>query len=86
MRHPPEASKNTPPPLNLRTLRTMNKLPPFFVIGSVGLVITALLHIFMALGLGLNNVHGGFLPLYILFIALLSIGTGKLQLIPVKSK
>lgn len=64
----------------------MNKLPPFFVIGSVGLVITALLHIFMALGLGLKNVHRVFLPLYILFIALLSMGTAKLQLIPVKSK
>jgi hypothetical protein len=86
LRHPSEASKKHFPRAIPRTLRTMNKLPPFFVIGSVGLVITALLHIFMALGLGLDNVHGGFLPLYLLFIALLSMGTGKLQLIPVKSK
>lgn len=64
----------------------MNKLPPFFVIGSVGLVVTALLHIFMALVIGMQNVHVGFLGLYLLFIAMLGIGSGKLQPIPVKSK
>ena len=64
----------------------MSKLPPFFVIGSVGLVLTALLHIFMALVLALQNVHTGFLGLYLFFIALMGIGSGKLQLIPVKSR
>ena len=64
----------------------MNKLPPFFVIGSVGLVVTAFLHIFMALVIGMQNVHVGFLGLYLLFIAMLGIGSGKLQPIPVKSK
>jgi hypothetical protein len=64
----------------------MSKLPPFFVIGSVGLVVTALLHLFMALVLGIRNVHTGFLGLYLFFIALLGFGSRKLQLIPVESK
>jgi len=64
----------------------MSKLPPFFVIGSVGLVLTALLHIFMALVLAVQNVHYGFLGLYLFFIALLGFGSRKLQLIPVESK
>lgn len=64
----------------------MSKLPPFFVIGSVGLVVTALLHIFTTLVLAVQNVHTGFLGLYLFFIALLGFGSRKLQLIPVESK
>lgn len=63
----------------------MNKLPPFYVIGSVGLAVTALLHMFMALVIGIQSVHAGFVGLYLLFISLLAIGTGKLQPIRVKS-
>lgn len=84
---PPSAGPGALPSASLSYLGSMNKLPPFFVIGSVGLVITALLHIGLALVLGLPGVHGVFIALYPFFLAFLALGFGQLlRPIPVRRK
>lgn len=55
----------------------MKKLPLFFVIGSVGMIGTALLHIFVALVTGTGD-HGVFLAMYPTFLAFLIIGIVQL--------
>ncbi len=64
----------------------MNKLPPFFVIGTIGLLVTAALHMGMSLILGIEGVHGVFAGLYPVFIAMLLIGTWRLRPIKVRSR
>lgn len=54
----------------------MKKFHPFFVIGTVGLIITAILHMFLALGLSIASVHNTFFVIYPIFIALMPIGFG----------
>lgn len=51
----------------------MRKLPPFFVIGTVGIIGTALLHMFVALVIETTG-HGVFLTMYPTFAAFLIIG------------
>jgi len=65
----------------------MKNLNPFFVIGSIGTVITAVLHMIFALILEMPFVHNTFWVLYPTFIAFMAIGFGqllKLQLKPIK--
>jgi hypothetical protein len=54
----------------------MKKFHPFFIIGTVGTIITSILHVFLALGLSVSSAHSSFYILYPSFIALLVIGFG----------
>ena len=56
----------------------MKRFPPFFVIGSVGMVLTAVLHVALAFGLPDASVHGSFAALYPAFLAFMTIGTAQL--------
>ncbi len=52
----------------------MKTLNPFFVIGTIGMIVTAVLHIFMTLLIGTPSVHRAFMVLYPVFAAFLTIG------------
>jgi hypothetical protein len=52
----------------------MKTLNPYFVIGTIGMIVTAVLHIFMAILVGTPSVHRAFMLLYPVFAALLTIG------------
>lgn len=54
----------------------MKKFHPFFTIGTVGMIVTALLHIFLALGLSVTTAHTSFFVIYPMFLAMLFIGFG----------
>lgn len=54
----------------------MKKFHPFFIIGTVGMIVTSLLHIFLALGLSVSSAHSSFFAIYPTFIAFLAIGFG----------
>jgi len=54
----------------------MKKFHPFFVIGTIGMIVTATLHIFLALGLSISSAHSSFYFIYPTFIAFLTIGFG----------
>ena len=54
----------------------MKKFHPFFIIGTFGTIITAMMHIFLALGLSVASSHSMFLAIYPTFIAFLAIGLG----------
>jgi len=54
----------------------MKDFHPFFIIGTVGTIITSVLHMFLALGLSLSSVHTSFYAIYPIFIAFLAIGFG----------
>ena len=53
----------------------MHKLPSFFVIGTVGMIVTAMLHVFISLVLGQYGAHPVFFGIYPVFMAFLAIGT-----------
>lgn len=52
----------------------MKKFHPFFIIGTFGMIITAILHIILALGLSLTNVHNTFFIIYPTFLSFLILG------------
>ncbi len=52
----------------------MSKFHPFFGIGTVGMIVIAFLHIFLALGLTLSLSHSIFFVLYSTFLAFLILG------------
>ena len=54
----------------------MRKFHPFFIIGTFGVVVTSILHIFLALGLSVVSSHSVFFAIYPTFIAFLVIGVG----------
>lgn len=54
----------------------MRKFHPFFIIGTLGMIVTATLHIFLALGLSVSSAHSAFYIIYPTFIAFLAIGFG----------
>ncbi len=67
----------------------MKNMNPFFVIGSVGMILTALLHMVFALIIGMPAVNSTMWILYPTFAAFMVIGFGqiiKLQLKPVRKK
>ncbi|MDD2490404.1 MAG: hypothetical protein PHY26_04060 [Bacilli bacterium] len=52
----------------------MKKFHPFFTIGTFGIIITAILHIVLALGLSVVTNHTAFFVIYPSFIAFMIIG------------
>lgn len=52
----------------------MRKFHPFFIIGTFGIIVTALVHMFLALGLSVVSSHSVFFAIYPTFIAFLTIG------------
>jgi len=54
----------------------MKNCHPFFVLGTAGMLVTAILHIFLALGLSVSSAHSTFYVIYPIFIAFLTIGFG----------
>lgn len=53
----------------------MTKLHPFFSIGTIGMILTAIMHMFLSLGLSLTFVHKTFFGMYPIFFAFLIVGT-----------
>lgn len=67
----------------------MKNMNPFFVIGSVGMILTAVLHMVFSLILGMPAVNSTMWILYPTFVTFMVIGFGqilKAQLKPVKKK
>lgn len=54
----------------------MKNLHPFFVIGTVGMIVTSLLHMFLALVLSVSSANSAFFVIYPTFSAFLAIGFG----------
>ena len=54
----------------------MKKFHPFFIIGTTGIIVTAVLHMILALGFSLTSVHTAFFVLYPTSFAFLAIGLG----------
>lgn len=54
----------------------MKKFHPFFIIGTLGVIVTSLLHMFLALGLSVSSAHTSFFVIYPIFISFLAIGFG----------
>ena len=54
----------------------MKKFHPFFIIGTVGMIVTSILHMLLALGLSVHSAHSTFYVIYPTFIAFLAIGFG----------
>ena len=52
----------------------MKRFHPFFIIGTVGTILTALLHMFLALGLSVISNHSVFFAIYPNFITFMIIG------------
>lgn len=52
----------------------MKNFHPFFAIGTFGTIITAILHMFMALGLSVTSSHTSFFAIYPIFITFLFVG------------
>lgn len=52
----------------------MKKFHPFFTLGTGGVIVTAYLHIFLALGLSLTSIHAVFFTLYPIFLTFLILG------------
>lgn len=52
----------------------MKKFHPFFTIGTVGIIVIACLHMFLALGLSLTSIHSVFFTLYPIFLSFLILG------------
>lgn len=52
----------------------MKNFHPFFTIGTVGMIVIACLHIFLALGLSLTSIHTTFFVLYPVFLTFLILG------------
>jgi len=52
----------------------MKTLNPYFVIGTIGLIVTAVLHIFTAILVDSTAINRVFMVMYPVFAALLTIG------------
>ena len=52
----------------------MKNFHPFFTIGTVGMIVIACLHMFLALGLSLTSIHTTFFVLYPVFLTFLILG------------
>ncbi len=52
----------------------MRKFHPFFSIGTVGMIVIACVHLFLALGLSLISIHAVFFTLYPVFLTFLTLG------------
>ncbi|MCC8409933.1 hypothetical protein LJ707_13425 [Mucilaginibacter sp. UR6-1] len=56
----------------------MKALNPFFIIGTVGVIVTAIFHVVIALVLSIPAAHTTFFVLYPMFISFLAIGAGQI--------
>ena len=56
----------------------MKNYNAFFVLGTTGMVVTAVLHIFIALILSLAGAHLAFFAMYAMFLSLLTLGFRQL--------
>ena len=54
----------------------MKTFNPLFIIGTIGIIITAVLHMVLALGLSLTSAHEAFFIIYPTFASFLVIGFG----------
>jgi len=54
----------------------MKKFHPFFFIGSIGMMVTSVLHIFIALVVEIPKVHTVFFVLYPMFLSFMMMGFG----------
>jgi hypothetical protein len=54
----------------------MRKFHPFFTIGTVGMIVTAVLHMSLTLGLSFSSTNKTFIIMYPTFLAFLVIGMG----------
>ncbi|MGG5505775.1 MULTISPECIES: hypothetical protein [unclassified Myroides] len=52
----------------------MKKFHPFFTLGTGGVIVTACLHMFLALSLSLTSSHAVFFTLYPVFLTFLTVG------------
>ena len=52
----------------------MKNFHPFFLIGTIGTIVIAILHMALALLLGLTSIHFTLIPLYLTFITFLFLG------------
>lgn len=52
----------------------MKNFSPFFIIGSIGVIVTAVLHIALAMIISQASLHATFFVLYPLFMAFMLIG------------
>jgi hypothetical protein len=52
----------------------MTKFHPFFSIGTAGMILTAILHMFLSVGLTLTSVHATFFAMYPVFFTFLILG------------
>jgi len=52
----------------------MKNFHPFFTIGTVGMIVIACLHLFLAVGLSLTSMHTTFFVLYPIFLTFLILG------------
>ena len=60
------------------THKAMKKLPAFFAIGTIGMILTAVLHMFLAFIIHESSVHTAFFVMYPTFFSFLMIGTGQM--------
>ena len=52
----------------------MKNFHTFFTIGTVGMIVTACLHMYLALGLSLTSIHTTFFVFYPVFLTFLILG------------
>lgn len=52
----------------------MKKFHPFFTIGTLGMIVIAPIHIFLALGLELPSTHAAFFTIYLVFLTFIILG------------
>lgn len=56
----------------------MKKLNSFYVLGTTGIIIMAILQMFLALVLNVEETFNSFMPLYLVWLTFLTIGTAQL--------
>lgn len=54
----------------------MKNFHPFFIIGTVGMIVISILHMFLALSLSITSAHSTFFVIYPTFAAFIAIGFG----------
>ena len=56
----------------------MKRINAFYAIGTTGMIVTAILHILLAVIINQSSVHTTFISLYTTFTAFLAIGSGQI--------
>ena len=58
----------------IKIITTMKNFHPFFVFGSTGVIVTAILHILLGFILKVDSVHGAFFTIYSTFVTFMFLG------------